>query len=602
MNVRDKRYTFLWAVTALSLVVAALRLQHLITFVEWSDEIRSVWRVQFGLDNLLIRNPPDWPPTYEIILWVWARLAGSTLEVSRFLSVLISLLGAACIYQATLKLTRSVLAALLSIVVYGTLGYLIFAGVDVRAYGLLLTLGALALWETFCWLEAPTRRTGLALVVTLAALFNTSFTALPFIAFLTLYVLVMKPRQFLNWIVVGGGVFVLCIPALLQFFHSALSRVSNRLTQELPSFSDAIRKVYHDFGGSDVFVILLLIAVVLVIWLAIHQPARRRVTALLVAWLVFPGLVYLLTNNQEFMKPRYMWWVALGVILVIGVAALQLPCRIRWASLIVFLLLPLVPVDFDTYRLAVTASPPFRETFSWFASQLRPDDVLVIDPNCTCGDKFAWDYFVPQYFPTGYLPIVAHPGTAARVWYLSTVGWPRDEALLTEVEQGRKPSIFVGPWYFLLRLYEGPPSWTGVAFDDKIRLHGAEIDNNNLIMAKDETFQVKLWWSAQTPLGRDYSLSVILLNASGQIVAQVDGPASAPDTPAQTSAWQVGQYYEDYRHFHLPSDIEDGTYSLVATVYQWWDGQRLMPASDTTFMRADNFPNYILLRTITVVS
>lgn len=597
-----KRHYVVFGVVAVLLFVAILRLQYLVSFVEWSDEIRSVWRVQFGLDNLLIRNPADWPPLYEIVIWGWVRIAGPALEASRFLSVLFSLLGAAFLYRAALRLMRSVTAALLATLVYATLGYLIFIGVDVRAYGLMLMLGALAFWETLRWLDQPSWNRGIGLAVTLAMMFYTSFTVVPFVAFLTLFALVMRPRRFPYWIADGVGVLLLSLPVLPQFFQNGLPRISNRLVQVLPQFGSAMIKVYHDFGGSDWFLVPLAVAILLVVWCAIRLPAHRRRIALLLVWPLFPVAVYVVTNNQEFMKPRYMWWVALGVAMLIGYAALQLPQRLRFAALAVFVLLSIVPIDFDMYRLAITSAPPFRETFSWFAKNLRPGDVLVIDPRCTCGDKFAWDYFVPQYFPTGYLPIVAHPGDASRVWYLSTTGWPRDERLVAEVEHGRKASIFYGPWFFLLRLYEGPPSWTGASFGGKIRFHGAEIEGHDIVMAKDEPFQVKLWWSAQQPLDRDYSISLAVLNPSGQLVAQADGPAQDHDTPRQTSAWQPGQYYEDYRSLRLPPDLEDGVYTLVVTVYQWWDNVRLLPEENSLWPRTGGDLGYLVLQQIDVVS
>jgi hypothetical protein len=597
-----KRRTIVFVIVALLLFAAFLRLQHLVSFVEWPDEIRSVWRTQFGLDNLLIRNPPDWPPLYEVFVWVWIRIAGRALEVSRYTSVLFSLLGASLTYRAAFRLTQSLAASLISALAYAVLGYLIFSGVDVRAYGLLMALGALAFWELLRWLDRPSWRRGIGLAVTLAVMFYTSFASTAFIAFLTLYALVMKPRRFHYWIGIGVGVLILCLPILPQFLQNGTARVSNRLVQGLLPLGRAIIQVFHDFGGSDWFLIPFTIAVLLIIWRAVQRPAECRRIVLFVVWLMFPIAVYIVTKNREFMKPRYMYWVALGIALMMGYAVLQVPPRVRLAVPVIFIALSCIPVDFNIYRLAETTAPPFRETFAWFAKNIRPDDVLVIDPKCTCGDKFGWDYFVPQYFPTGYLPIVAHPGNASRVWYLSNPGWPRDEKLLAEVQQGRKESIFYGPWFFLLRLYEGPPSWTGTAFGGKVRFNGGEIDGNNTILAKDERFQVNLWWSADQPPDRDYSISVAVVDTAGRLITQADGPIKIDDEPLQTSAWQPGQYYQDVRDLHLPPNLKDGNYSLVVTVYQWWDNVRLLPEENTLWSRAGGDSSYLVIQHIEVVS
>jgi hypothetical protein len=257
-------------------------------------------------------------------------------------------------------------------------------------------------------------------------------------------------------------------------------------------------------------------------------------------------------------------------------------------------------VDWTSYRLAVTTSPPFRSVFGWLAERMRPGDVLVIDPNCACGEPVGWHYFVSQFFPTGYLPIVDHPGEAARVWYLSTDGWPRDEQLLDEVLDGRKPSIFVGPWNFLLRLYEGPPSWEGTPFGDSIRLNGVEIAEGDHLLARGDSLAVKLWWSTEQALAVDYSISVALLDSRGNLVAQADGPASAPDTPEQTSAWQPGVYYEDDRTLTLPDDVRGGGYRLVAAVYQWWDNARLTPEPNALFPTSTD-DGYLVVDTVRVM-
>jgi hypothetical protein len=231
---------------------------------------------------------------------------------------------------------------------------------------------------------------------------------------------------------------------------------------------------------------------------------------------------------------------------------------------------------------------------------MRPGDVLIIDPKCACGKEMGWDLFVPQFFPTGYLPIVSQPGDAPRVWYLSTTGWLRDEALFAAIQKGRRPSIFVGPWNFLLRLYEGPPSWTGAAFGGLIRFNGVEIQKASKILAENETVQVRLWWSAQQPMTSDYSMSLALLDSAGRLVTQADGPALVDGTSSPTSQWQPGAYYEDVRAIHIPTGTTPGTYTLVLAVYQWWDGVRLDPEPNPLWALTGADHTYLQLATVQV--
>ena len=86
--------------TAVLLLAAGLRILRLVEFVEWPDEIYTLWRSQGSLRNLLTLTPNDWPPLYGVIHWIWVQFTGPTLEASRYLMVLVSLLGIALMYQA----------------------------------------------------------------------------------------------------------------------------------------------------------------------------------------------------------------------------------------------------------------------------------------------------------------------------------------------------------------------------------------------------------------------------------------------------------------------------------------------------------------------
>jgi hypothetical protein len=597
------------------LFAAWLRLRYLVEFVEWPDEIRTLWRSTTTFENLLTRTPADWPPSYGILMWGWARLAGGTLEASRVLSALFGVLGVALVYRAAgavymltavgaqhavpLQRRNIHLAGVLAALVYAVAGYSIFAGVDVRAYGLLMALGALALWLNARWLARPTWRSGLIAALVLALPVYVSYTSVAFVALVGGLALVMRPRLFPRWLLVAAGAGVLALPLVPGFLTNAANRVGGVMEQPVPPFFEAMFGVYRDFGGSTAFVIAL-VAAALVAFALAWQGRGRRLVLVLAAWSLFPVAVYVLLNNNEFLKPRYMWWVLLGLAPLVGYAVVHVPRPLSWSTLAAAALLAFAPVDYNAYRLAETTAPPFRATFRWFAERLRPGDVLVIDPNCTCGEAYGWDVFVPQFFPSGRLPIVERPGDAARVWYLSTTGWERDEALVREVETGRAESVFSGPWFFLLRLYEAPPLSEGVGFGGQMRLHGVELSDANAIMGKNERFTVRLWWSADAPLPRDYSISLALLDWRGQLVAQADGPALAEGTPQATSGWQPGTIYNDYRMLQLPADAEDGEYRLVAAVYYWEDGQRLAPEANPYFETTDD--SYLILERIRVTS
>jgi hypothetical protein len=80
------------------------------------------------------------------------------------------------------------------------------------------------------------------------------------------------------------------------------------------------------------------------------------------------------------------------------------------------------------------------------------------------------------------------------------------------------------------------------------------------------------WHVLQTP-DRDYHVFVHLLDASGEIVAQHDGPAGGGTLPAL--GWLPGEYLIDPHSLDLPSDLPEGDYRLAVGLYDPATGQRL---------------------------
>ena len=599
----------LFAMIALLLFAGWLRTQHLVGFYEWPDEIWSLWHVQGSFSEAMSRVPYDWPPLFSIVTWIWMQFVGLTLEASRYFMVLLALLGVIFTFRAAQALITALAppaanrkgAAWVAAAAAATLGYLVYTGVEVRAYGIVLLFGSLALWMTLRWMRQPGNWQRVALLALVLALtFYSTFTSVLYLAFLTLFVVVLRPRLLLRWALVGMVTLVIALPAVIQFFGNAAQRL-DVMPQPPKDFITEMVQVYTDFGGTPIHLIIMLAAVTTLIYALFRRWISWRWILALFIWLSVPAVIYVVAPNREYLNVRYVWWVSLGIVMLLGTAAAFLPRWGQWAAIGVILAAAFIPVDWLQFRAVPTEAVPLRMVLSWFARNVRPGDVLIQDPYCACGTPMAWDYFLPQFFPQGELPWVTEPAAYSRVWYLSTTGWQQDEALKAEIMKGRRESIFVGPWNFLLRLYEGPPLWDGIAFDDTVALNGVEIAENRTTFRENETIAVKLWWSALKPPPMDYSISLTLLDEVGNIVVQNDGPARAAGTPEQMSAWQPGTYYEDYRTLQLPKQLAGRDYKLIVTVYDWQTGERLSPTPNSHF-EADAAGQFLLLKTITVIS
>jgi 4-amino-4-deoxy-L-arabinose transferase-like glycosyltransferase len=120
-----------------------------------------------------------------------------------------------------------------------------------------------------------------------------------------------------------------------------------------------------------------------------------------------------------------------------------------------------------------------------------------------------------------------------------------------------------------------PPTYPAeVVYGHAIELVGTSLD---LAHAQPGgALHIDLNWRALTPIAEDWTLSIGLLDADGQLAAQADGmPDGYP-----TSAWVADVVFTDQRTVLLPDDLPPGDYRLYTTWYRLDDGQRLPPEGD----------------------
>lgn len=126
---------------------------------------------------------------------------------------------------------------------------------------------------------------------------------------------------------------------------------------------------------------------------------------------------------------------------------------------------------------------------------------------------------------------------------------------------------------FLLRRYERlTPTEAEVDFylGDQLELLATRLPDGNLQAC--DTWTVKTFWQASTPLPVPYSITYTLLNATGETIARSDGQL----TYVPSNTWEVGRTYLDERQFALPCDLPLGTYTVAVGVYDYRDGIRLL--------------------------
>ncbi|MHB8618359.1 MAG: hypothetical protein ACYDAG_02105, partial [Chloroflexota bacterium] len=93
------------------------------------------------------------------------------------------------------------------------------------------------------------------------------------------------------------------------------------------------------------------------------------------------------------------------------------------------------------------------------------------------------------------------------------------------------------------------------------------------ITRQGSSVEVRLRWLPTRPIGHDYSVFVHLLDSSGKLVAQADGPPDAGLWPSRY--WQPGAAVPDLHRLVLPPALPPGRYRLAVGFYQLEGGRRL---------------------------
>jgi hypothetical protein len=244
-----------------------------------------------------------------------------------------------------------------------------------------------------------------------------------------------------------------------------------------------------------------------------------------------------------------------------------------------------VPQDIAAYK---ERSPNFEQNFSWLADHLQAGDVVLIDPECSCGRLEQWDYYRRVYFPQGLRLIHEVSDDYQRIWYVRTIG-AEDADLFNGVQANRAPGLFSGTPNFFFQLYSLPPNVEGIIFENEMRFHGVEVLDNEdvetgqILRPEGSTLHLRLWWSVDEPLTQEYSVGVqVINNRTGTLLTQSDSapraihlnPFNTAPLPDNMLAWQPDTIYLEERTLEIPYGLRRENFTVYLTVYDWRDGSR----------------------------
>jgi len=147
--------------------------------------------------------------------------------------------------------------------------------------------------------------------------------------------------------------------------------------------------------------------------------------------------------------------------------------------------------------------------------------------------------------------------------------FPRWGALWEATYKFREPEFVVSfdgiPYAWVHRPGAEPvlPHRTDIRLGESIRLVGYRLAQEEV--SPGDSLLLTLYWRAESPVDRDYTVFVHLQEPGGGLVAQQDNPPVRGTRP--TSGWEVGELVEDPYEIPLPADVPCGEYLLSTGLY-----------------------------------
>ena len=213
-----------WLGAAVLLVAAFALIRHADDLSMWYDEVWTIFHSTGTLEQIVRDRDLSWPLGYYLLLHAWIKLLGMNDFIVRAMNVLSGLLGTAFMIQAgrTLSSNR---AGWLAGLAFGVSGYAVYFLLEVRGYGLMLTLAAALVCLHARWLKAPTWRRAIPYVLVQALLLYTRYAdAMVIAALLGLHVLLSAPRLLWRWLVIAALSGLLFAPLLPDFWDFYVNR------------------------------------------------------------------------------------------------------------------------------------------------------------------------------------------------------------------------------------------------------------------------------------------------------------------------------------------------------------------------------------------
>jgi len=560
----------------MALVFAVLPLMHM-----HPDEYLSYFHATDSLAHTVwyMARQDIHAPLWESFFWAWWRIGGTSEWVGRYQGVLWGMLTLSVAYRMVHTLTRSPYHGLWVVGLLGTNAYFITYTTEIRPYPLVIASASVACWTYWRFLHKPTPRRAVFYGASLALMGYVHY----FLAFLWLaqafhFVLTRPSRLALRHyglaLLVGGVIFA---PWLEVFVRQA--ETSRRLSGEWGTAVSAFPTTWKTV--SDYVRLLTSNAywvVLPVLGWHMTRASNRAVRVFGVLAILASVLFWSANLPLRIYHPRYFAYLTVPFYVAVAVALGQFK-RWGWG---VWLLL----VIWQTSQLTalIPQHTPRRDIYTAMneASQLG-DAVYFVMPDGNGGfDQWLIQQYLAPHLWANRVSTLEQAQAQRRVW-LVTENWfdPHVQATFDQLEADHPLQHVAGDchtrWCMLAQLLEAPPHSTPIATfrtpdgRDALGLLGVDVE-----AFQADQVTVQIWWEASAPLQRDYSISVRVWDANGNLLAQQDAPPlDQYRGRMETSTLPPNTFILDRRTLPLAPTSNPQGYQLELIVYHPLDGDIL---------------------------
>ena len=550
-------------------------------------------------------------PLWFASFWLWQQFMGDSEFMGRVYSIFLSMITMALVYQMGKRWFGAPRYGLFAMAVLGVNAYFLIYSLEIRPYAMVMLAAAVSMWRFWRWLRLKTWRAALWYGVSLAVMLYIHYFLIFLIAVQVVYFcMVQRPTAKTIRQSVGAGVLMLALwlpwlPIFIKQIQTlqqieATGSIGIANTTEPTTLAAIVELANAVTNGQPGLYALTLLAGSLAFLrrgapLNISCSARPRSAYILaLLWGIgVPAIAFILNLFASVYTQRYVTYLVVGLALALG-AGLAVCGKLlnrhpaknaghgdaRFAKNIsVIALLGFAAVSLWALPSQLPRDRiPYRDLLRSLSAAARPGDVVFFD-HADTDDNFAqWQYrhyLLSELWANAVFSPEAVP-EARRIWHVTAHLFDPDVIKnFAALEATHPRQTGFGEcnrdWCYVIQLMEAPPWTEPVVFGENMAFWGVDVDS-----VSREALQTRLWWRVEQRPDLDYSISLQLLDSSGALVAQRDGPINQFGVRVfETSQLEPGQIYIDHRTLALPADLSAGEYALALVVYQSWDGVRL---------------------------